>query len=78
MLVTIPNMVVADGFITTSGGQPIFQAYSLDHAIPKRSTAAAATPSRAIRRSARSTPPIPMTIPIMAVASSTMATSIRT
>jgi hypothetical protein len=32
MLVTIPNMVVADGFVSTSGGQPIFQAYSQDHA----------------------------------------------
>jgi len=32
MLVTVPNMVVADGFISTSGGRPIFQAYSLDHA----------------------------------------------
>jgi hypothetical protein len=32
MLVTIPDMVVADGFVTTSGGQPIFQAYSQAHA----------------------------------------------
>jgi predicted extracellular nuclease len=28
MLVTVPDVVVADGFYTTSGGQPIFQAYS--------------------------------------------------
>jgi predicted extracellular nuclease len=28
MLVTMPDVVVADGFVTTSGGQPIFQAYS--------------------------------------------------
>jgi predicted extracellular nuclease len=32
MLVTIPNMVVADGFVQTSGGDPYFQAYSLDSA----------------------------------------------
>jgi predicted extracellular nuclease len=32
MLVTIPDMVVADGFVSTSGGQPIFQAYSRVHA----------------------------------------------
>ncbi|HMG48227.1 MAG TPA: Calx-beta domain-containing protein [Allosphingosinicella sp.] len=32
MLVTIPDMVVADGFVSTSGGQPIFQAYSQQHA----------------------------------------------
>jgi uncharacterized protein len=32
MLVTIPDMVVADGFVSTSGGQPIFQAYSRTHA----------------------------------------------
>jgi Ca2+-binding RTX toxin-like protein/predicted extracellular nuclease len=32
MLVTIPNMVVADGFVGTSGGDPFFQAYSLDSA----------------------------------------------
>ena len=32
MLVTIPDMVVADGFITTVGGQPVFQAYSRVHA----------------------------------------------
>jgi Ca2+-binding RTX toxin-like protein/predicted extracellular nuclease len=32
MLVTIPDMVVADGFVSTSGGQPIFQAYSQVHA----------------------------------------------
>ena len=30
MLVTIPNMVVADGFVSTSGGDPFLQAYSLD------------------------------------------------
>ncbi|HEX8525889.1 M10 family metallopeptidase C-terminal domain-containing protein, partial [Allosphingosinicella sp.] len=34
MLVTIPDMVVADGFIDTSGGQPFFQAYSTVHADP--------------------------------------------
>ncbi|HEY5710743.1 MAG TPA: Calx-beta domain-containing protein, partial [Allosphingosinicella sp.] len=34
MLVTIPNMVVADGFVTTSGGDPVLQAYSLDSANP--------------------------------------------
>ncbi len=34
MLVTIPNMVVADGFVSTSGGRPFFQAYSLDSANP--------------------------------------------
>ncbi|HZG08887.1 MAG TPA: Calx-beta domain-containing protein [Allosphingosinicella sp.] len=34
MLVTIPDMVVADGFVQTSGGQPIFQAYSTVHANP--------------------------------------------
>ena len=28
MLVTIPDMVVADGFVSTSGGDPFFQAYS--------------------------------------------------
>lgn len=32
MLVTIPDMVVADGFVQTSGGQPYFQAYSTVHA----------------------------------------------
>jgi predicted extracellular nuclease/Ca2+-binding RTX toxin-like protein len=32
MLVTIPNMVVADGFVSTSGGDPFLQAYSLDSA----------------------------------------------
>jgi predicted extracellular nuclease len=36
MLVKIPDMVVADGFITTSGGQPIFQAYSTVHANPEQ------------------------------------------
>ncbi|HYD13548.1 MAG TPA: Calx-beta domain-containing protein, partial [Allosphingosinicella sp.] len=34
MLVTIPDMVVADGFVSTSGGRPILQAYSLDSANP--------------------------------------------
>ncbi len=34
MLVTIPNMRAADGFVTTSGGNPVFQAYSEDHANP--------------------------------------------
>lgn len=34
MLVTVPNMVVADGFVSTSGGDPYFQAYSLDSANP--------------------------------------------
>ena len=34
MLVTIPNMVVADGFVSTSGGDPYLQAYSLDSANP--------------------------------------------
>ena len=34
MLVTIPNMRAADGFVTTSGGQPVFQAYSEDFANP--------------------------------------------
>ncbi|HEX8364645.1 MAG TPA: Calx-beta domain-containing protein [Allosphingosinicella sp.] len=32
MLVTIPDMVVADGFVDTSGGQPFFKAYSRVHA----------------------------------------------
>ncbi|MDB5695138.1 MAG: hypothetical protein JWN21_681, partial [Sphingomonas bacterium] len=32
MLVTIPDMVAADGFVSTSGGDPIFQAYSRVHA----------------------------------------------
>ncbi|HYJ30924.1 MAG TPA: Calx-beta domain-containing protein, partial [Allosphingosinicella sp.] len=32
MLVTIPDMVVADGFVTTVGGDPVFQAYSRVHA----------------------------------------------
>ena len=32
MHVTIPDMVVADGFVSTSGGQPFFQAYSQVHA----------------------------------------------
>ncbi|HEX8241682.1 MAG TPA: Calx-beta domain-containing protein [Allosphingosinicella sp.] len=32
MLVTIPNMVVADGFVSTSGGDPYLKAYSLDSA----------------------------------------------
>jgi uncharacterized protein len=32
MLVTIPDLVAADGFVSTSGGQPIFQAYSTVHA----------------------------------------------
>jgi predicted extracellular nuclease len=32
MLVTIPDMVVADGFVQTSGGQPYFKAYSAVHA----------------------------------------------
>ncbi len=34
MLVTVPNMVVADGFVSTSGGDPFLQAYSLDSANP--------------------------------------------
>jgi len=34
MLVTIPDMVAADGFVQTSGGQPYFQAYSTVHADP--------------------------------------------
>jgi hypothetical protein len=34
MLVTIPNMIVADGFVQTSGGDPYLQAYSLDSANP--------------------------------------------
>ena len=34
MLVTIPDMVVADGFVSTSGGDPILQAYSLASANP--------------------------------------------
>jgi uncharacterized protein len=34
MLVTIPDMVVADGFVSTSGGRPILQAYSLASANP--------------------------------------------
>ncbi|HEX8308136.1 MAG TPA: Calx-beta domain-containing protein, partial [Allosphingosinicella sp.] len=32
MLVTVPDMVVADGFVSTAGGDPIFQAYSRVHA----------------------------------------------
>jgi predicted extracellular nuclease len=32
MMVKIPDMVVADGFVSTSGGDPIFQAYSRVHA----------------------------------------------
>jgi predicted extracellular nuclease len=32
MLVTLPDVVVADGFIDLSGGQPFFQAYSRVHA----------------------------------------------
>jgi hypothetical protein len=32
MLVTMPDMVAADGFVQTSGGQPYFQAYSTVHA----------------------------------------------
>ncbi|HEX8655241.1 MAG TPA: Calx-beta domain-containing protein, partial [Allosphingosinicella sp.] len=32
MLVTVPDMVVADGFVDTSGGQPFFKAYSRTHA----------------------------------------------
>jgi predicted extracellular nuclease len=32
MMVTIPNMVAADGFVSTSGGRPFLQAYSLDSA----------------------------------------------
>ena len=32
MLVTLPDMVVADGFVSTSGNRPIFQAYSEAHA----------------------------------------------
>ena len=32
MLVTIPDMVVADGFVGTSGGRPFLQAYSTVHA----------------------------------------------
>jgi hypothetical protein len=34
MLVTIPDMVAADGFVQTSGGQPYLQAYSAYHADP--------------------------------------------
>ncbi|WP_395613943.1 Calx-beta domain-containing protein, partial [Allosphingosinicella sp.] len=34
MLVTIPNMVVADGFAQGSAASPFFQAYSLDSANP--------------------------------------------
>lgn len=32
MLITVPDMVVADGFITTAGGEPFFKAYSAVHA----------------------------------------------
>jgi predicted extracellular nuclease len=32
MLVTIPDMVVADGFVSSSGGRPFLQAYSTVHA----------------------------------------------
>jgi predicted extracellular nuclease/Ca2+-binding RTX toxin-like protein len=32
MVVTIPDMVVADGFVDTAGGQPFFKAYSTVHA----------------------------------------------
>jgi hypothetical protein len=32
MRVTIPDMVVADGFVSTSGGDPFFKAYSTVHA----------------------------------------------
>jgi predicted extracellular nuclease len=32
MLVTVPDMVVADGFVGTSGGRPFLQAYSAVHA----------------------------------------------
>ncbi|MBA3878806.1 MAG: hypothetical protein C0500_03715 [Sphingobium sp.] len=34
MLVSIPNVRVADGFVSTSGGQPFFKAYSEDFANP--------------------------------------------
>ena len=33
-LVTVPDVRVADGFVTTSGGQPFFKAYSAVHADP--------------------------------------------
>ncbi|HTU10511.1 MAG TPA: Calx-beta domain-containing protein [Allosphingosinicella sp.] len=36
MLVTIPNMVVADGFVSTSSGDPYLMAYSLDSANPEQ------------------------------------------
>ena len=36
MLVTIPNMVVADGFVQTSGGRPYLQAYSTSLANPEQ------------------------------------------
>jgi len=36
MLVTVPNMVVADGFVGSSGGDIFFQAYSLDSANPEQ------------------------------------------
>ncbi|MBX9860434.1 MAG: hypothetical protein K2Y20_12720 [Sphingomonas sp.] len=35
-LVSIPNVRVADGFVSTSGGQPFFKAYSEDHANPEQ------------------------------------------
>ncbi len=36
MLVTIPDLVVADGFVSTSGGQPFFKVYSTVHANPEQ------------------------------------------
>jgi predicted extracellular nuclease len=36
MLVTIPGLVAADGFVSTSGGRPFLQAYSTVHANPEQ------------------------------------------
>ena len=74
---TIPEMVVADGFVSTSGGQPIFQAYSRVHADATRSTAAALHHRRRpADRPAHTLEPVDDTITAAAI--SRMATSIRT
>jgi hypothetical protein len=55
MLVTIPDMVVADGFVRRRAGSLTSRPIPPFMPIPTRSTAAAATRSPAIRRSRRPT-----------------------
>ena len=78
MLVTIPDMVVADGFVTTSGGRPIFQAYSTVHADADQINSRGGYTIAGDPPIGRRTRPRPATTRSMAAATSTTATSIRT